>query len=71
MKWFALLLVASASLAGCADPCEELQEDVCSKCTDAGDKNTCESTALVDDLPLVDADEQCEAMIDDPPPSCK
>ncbi len=65
------VVLAAAALTGCADPCEDLKEDVCPKCTDASDKTSCETTAAADDLPLIDGDDACEAMIDNPPASCK
>lgn len=70
-KYLALGLVVAASfLTGCADPCGDLA-DVCPSCTDATEKASCETTVAADDLPLIDGDDACEAMLDDLPASCQ
>lgn len=60
-----------SGLSGCGkSPCDDL-EDLCPKCTDSVQKASCEATVAADDVPLVDGDDACQALLDSGTSSCK
>lgn len=63
------LLVLTVSACG-KSPCDDLKE-LCPKCTDSVQKASCEATVAADDVPLVDGDDACQALLDSGTTSCK